>query len=82
MSEFEVLHQQLVELNLKIEQQPNCVELLFERGKLHHRLGNFGAAMNDFIAVQELDPQNKEARDLLEFITGILDFRNLDMYNP
>ena len=82
MSELEVLHQQLVELNLKIEQQPNCIELLFERGKLHQRLGNFGAAMNDFIAIQELDPQNKQAQEYLDFLNEILNFRNLDMYNP
>jgi hypothetical protein len=38
--------------------------------------------MNDFIAIQELDPQNKEAQEYLDFLNEILNFRNLDMYNP
>ena len=82
MSELETLKQQLEELNNKIEQQPNCIELLFERGKLHQRLGNFGVAMNDFIAIQELDPQNQQAQEYLDFLNEILNFRNIDMYNP
>ena len=82
MSELETLKQQLEELNNKIEQQPNCIELLFERGNLHQRLGNFGVAMNDFIAIQELDPQNQQAQEYLDFLNEILNFRNLDMYNP
>ena len=82
MSELETLQPQLEELNNNIDQQPNCIELLFERGKLHQRLGNFGAAMNDFIAIQELDPQNQQAQEYLDFLNEILNFRNLDMYNP
>jgi hypothetical protein len=45
-------------------------------------MGNFGAAMNDFLVVQEIDPENKVAEEFIDFINEILNFRNLDLYNP
>ena len=82
MSEVKDLNQRLNELTQQIETQPQNIDLFIERGKLNHRMGNFGAAMNDFLVVQVIDPENKVAEEFIDFINEILNFRNLDLYNP
>ena len=76
------LNQKLEELSRLIDEQPKNIDLLIERGKLNHHMGNFGASMNDFLVVQEIDPQNQVASEFIDFINEIMNFRNIDMYNP
>ncbi|MCM1150452.1 MAG: adenylyltransferase/cytidyltransferase family protein [Alistipes sp.] len=61
---------------------PENVGLLLERGQLHYRLNEWGAALNDFNAVLRRDPARREAQQFIDMIQEILAFRYKDIYNP
>lgn len=65
-----------------IENALNDIELYLERGKLYYKVGDYDKAMNDFIWVRELSPQNDEAHQYIVMISEILNFRYADIYNP
>ena len=69
-------------LNAALETAPDDTELLLQRGQLHYRLDEWGAALNDFNAVLRLDPTHREAQQFAEMIQEILAFRYKDIYNP
>ena len=52
------------------------------RGKLHYRLNEWGAALNDFNRVLQLDASHAEARQYVQMVQEILEFRYKDIYNP
>lgn len=56
--------------------------LYVERGKLHFRLNEWGAALNDFNRALSLDADHAEARQLAQMVQEILEFRYKDIYNP
>lgn len=56
--------------------------LLLERGKLHYRFNEWGAALNDFNRVLQIDPAHAEARQFVQMVQEILAFRYKDIYNP
>lgn len=70
------------ELATLIEESPNDVRLLIERGRLHHKMGLLDKAMNDFISVMHIDSENVEAQAQIDFINEIFRFRYNDLYNP
>ncbi len=53
-----------------------------ERGKLHYRLGEWGAALNDFNAALRIDDTHVEAKEFARMVQEILEFRYKDIYNP
>ncbi len=69
-------------LTSQLEQDPANTDLLLERGKLHYRHNEWGAALNDFNAVLRIDKDHSEARQLVEMVQEILQFRYTDIYNP
>ena len=58
------------------------IALYAERGKLHYRLNEWGAALNDFNRVLQLDASHAEARQYAQMVQEILEFRYKDIYNP
>ncbi len=56
--------------------------LYMERGRLYHGNGQKDKALNDFLRVQELEPDNAEAQNYITMIREIFAFRYLDYYNP
>ena len=62
--------------------QPANTALLLERGQLHYRMNEWGAALNDFNAVLRIDPSHREAQQFVDMIQEILTFRYKDIYNP
>lgn len=70
------------ELATLIEESPNDVRLLIERGRLYHKMGLLDKAMNDFISVMHIDSENVEAQAQIDFINEIFRFRYNDLYNP
>jgi len=52
------------------------------RGRVHYRMQSWGAAMNDYASVLELDPENAEAKSGLEMARNILGYFTPDMFNP
>ena len=69
-------------LNAALATEPDNTALLLERGQLHYRMNEWGAALNDFNAVVRLDPEHREARQFIDMIQEILAFRYKDIYNP
>ena len=51
-------------------------------GKLHYRLNEWGAALNDFNRVLQADDSHAEARQYAQMVREILEFRYKDIYNP
>ena len=69
-------------LTAQIAAEPENTELYAERGKLHYRLNEWGAALNDFNRVLQLDASHAEARQYVQMVQEILEFRYKDIYNP
>lgn len=69
-------------LHTALAADPENTALLHERGQLHYRMNQWGAALNDFNAVLRLDPGHEEARQYAQMIEEILAFRYKDIYNP
>lgn len=63
------------------DNKSNCEALLL-RGKIHYKMQNWGAAMNDYYSVLELDPENQEAKSGIEMAKSILGYFTPDMFNP
>lgn len=69
-------------LTAQLEAQADDIALLIERGKLHFRLNAWGAALNDFNRILQLDAAHAEAQQLAHMVQEILEFRYKDIYNP
>lgn len=78
MDETQARIEQLTE---RIAEAPTA-ELYLERGKLYNRSGKMDKALNDFLKVKELEPENEEAQGYITMIREIFAFRYLDYYNP
>ena len=74
--------EETVALTAQIAAEPENTELYTERGKLHYRLNEWGAALNDFNRVLQLDDSHAEARQYAQMVQEILEFRYKDIYNP
>ncbi len=72
----------LAALTTRLAETPDDVALLLEHGKLHYRLNEWGAALNDFNRILQIDAEHVEARQFVEMIEDILAFRYKDIYNP
>lgn len=73
---------QIVALNARLDAEPDNVEWLLQRGQLHYRRNDWGAALNDFNRILKIDPGHREARQLTDLVQEILSFRYTDIYNP
>ncbi len=73
---------QIVAINARLDAEPENVELLLQRGQLHYRRNDWGAALNDFNKILKIDPRHREAHQFAELVQEILSFRYKDIYNP
>lgn len=60
----------------------NNVDALLLKARILYKLQRWGEAMNEYQAVLEIDPNNKEAKSGLEMAKGILGYFTPDMFNP
>lgn len=72
---------ELERLDAAIAAQP-AATLYMQRGKLYSNNGQKDKALNDFLRVLELEPDNAEAQNYITMIREIFAFRYLDYYNP
>ena len=72
----------LAAVTAQLTEQPDDIALLLEQGHLHYRLNEWGAALNAFNRVLQIDANHVEARQFVEMIEKILAFRYKDIYNP
>lgn len=68
-------------LTANIEDDPNCSQWYFLRGRALWRLGQKGKAISDYEQAVALDPDSP-AKHALEMTRDIMDFFNPDLYNP
>ncbi|HLN72993.1 MAG TPA: tetratricopeptide repeat protein [Prolixibacteraceae bacterium] len=59
----------------------NVVALLL-KARIQYKLQRWGEAMNEYHAVLDIDPDNKEAKSGLEMAKSILGYFTPDMFNP
>jgi len=57
-------------------------DYLLVKGKIAQKFQEFGVAMNAYLRVLDIDPENVEARNSLHHIQNILNFWNPEMFNP
>jgi tetratricopeptide (TPR) repeat protein len=70
-------------LDEAIKAQPGDEELYFIRAEFFYKLNRYGAAINDYNKVVEINPGNKEAAGKIDIIKTILRYNNTDIYaNP
>ena len=65
----------------KIPKQQN-VEYFLVKGKLEQKFQRWGEAINAFLKVIEMEPNNSEAQNNLQIIHNILNFWSPEMFNP
>ncbi len=71
----------LEKLTSYIESHPGDDEALTARGMQYWSMGNRAAAINDYLAAIEINPDSK-AKMALKATNDILDFYNKDLFNP
>ena len=72
----------LAVLNKLIADDARDSQALLLRGRIYYKMQQWGNAMNDFVSVLELDPENQEAKSGLEMAKNILGYFTPDMFNP
>jgi nicotinate-nucleotide adenylyltransferase len=58
------------------------IEAHLLRGRIQYKMQNWGAAMNDYSSVLEIDPANAEAKSGLAMARNILGYFTPDLFNP
>lgn len=71
----------MVLLNSLIERNPNDAEALYQRGRLHWRLGQRALAISDYSSSSLINPEGK-ATYALQQAQEIENFFNPDLLNP
>lgn len=72
----------MAQLSGQLEKYPEDIPSLLERGQLYYRQNKWGEALNDFNKVLKINPEHHEARQFVEMVQEILEFRYKDIYNP
>ena len=72
---------EIANLSEKIEVNPTCADLYYQRGRLYWKLGRTGAAMSDYEQAGAIDPDSP-AVEAMRISRDIMNFYNTDLYNP
>lgn len=75
------LEEAIALLSSRIAENPDDAEALFQRGKLHWRMGNRAKATSDYASAASIDPDSP-ASQALEQAREIENFFNPDLLNP
>jgi len=59
---------------------PENIELLFLKAEFHEKKDEMPAAMNAYLKILELEPENTEAEVHREHLVFILRYRNMDVF--
>lgn len=63
-----------------ISNSPKDIELLFERAELFTSIQQHGNAINDYLTILKIVPDNKIAKTKLELLRTIIKYSNIDIY--
>lgn len=78
---MENINQQLAELTAIIDAGNATADTYYQRGRLNWKLQQHGAAISDYEAAAQLDPQSP-AVQALDMSRQVMDFYHKDRYNP
>ncbi len=71
----------LIEEELPVHDADKRARLLYLRGSLYMKMGDWQQAMSSFIQSESLD-RNGPGAEARKMLKDILDFYNKDLYNP
>jgi len=73
--------QELIQtINKDIDKADNSIDLLYERAALFTKLQEHSKAINDYIAILEINPSYKDVVVKLDMLKTIVKFVNTDIY--
>ena len=78
--EAEKYDEAIVMLDQMLCQTPQNDMLLYIRGNAKRKKGDWAGAINDFLAAKAVNPDSP-ASEAADMLSGILEFRNKDLYN-
>jgi len=67
-------------LEQALVEYPENIELLFLKGEFHEKKEEIPAAMNAYLKILELEPENREAEVRREHLVSIQRYRNMDVF--
>lgn len=76
------LPESLNQVNEYLANDKDNVVALLLKARIQYKLQRWGEAMNEYHAVLDIDPDNKEAKSGLEMAKSILGYFTPDMFNP
>ena len=68
------------ELSDEIKLNPENTKLLHQRAELYTSLQDHGKAVNDYLNILKVTPEDKEAKTKLGLLRSILKYSNIDVY--
>ena len=68
------------ELSRKIALNPKNIKLLHLRAELFTSQQDHGKAVNDYLKILKIKPEDKEAKTKLGLLRSILKYSNIDVY--
>ena len=78
--EAEKYDEAIVMLDQMLCQTPQNDLLLYIRGNAKRKKGDWAGAINDFLAAKAVNPDSP-ASEAADMLSGILEFRDKDLYN-
>jgi len=79
MNNINEIQKNIDELSQEIEQTAT-VEKLIKRAALYEQAQQPSKAMNDFLKILEMDPENKIAKTKMEMLKITMHYQNRDIY--
>ncbi|MEA3504153.1 MAG: hypothetical protein U9R32_03045 [Bacteroidota bacterium] len=79
MNDIKETQKRIEELSVEIEKSANVVELA-ERAGLYEHIQQPAKAINDFIKILEIEPDNGAAKTKIEMLKTTMHYQNRDIY--
>ena len=73
--------EELRQLTEQLEKHPEDPEILRRRALLLQQTGQYGPALNDWLQVRDLLPEDREAQERIRYLEIILKYTNLDVFS-
>lgn len=75
------IEKKIEEVSRRLDQEPEKTELLMQRALLYQKLSQHDRALNDYLKVKEIEPDNLEAQAYIELLQEIINYRYILFYD-
>ena len=75
------IEKKIEEVSRRLDQEPEKTELLMRRALLYQKLSQHDRALNDYLKVKEIEPDNPEAQAYIELLQEIINYRYILFYD-